>query len=102
MTKENWEKYDATSNEAFKDPKLNNLLEKHDHNRDDINNIWSIIKKHLLHCAKTSIPHKKVKNAANINYKKVDKLIPTPLYVQLRRLRSMYTVCNQHVTSGNF
>jgi exonuclease III/ribonuclease HI len=97
MDKEKWAKYESKTNEQFNDQNLIRLLHKDTHDRQDINDIWACMKNILQTCAKSAIPYKKTRYNQNVNHKKADRLIPSALYVQLRRLRLMYSTCNKHL-----
>ncbi|CAG8711128.1 666_t:CDS:1 [Rhizophagus irregularis] len=84
MNKEKWDKYKLNTHDCFKDPELWKILDQPQHDIQDLNRIWSIIKEHMLKCATSSIPNKKIRMGANMSKKKADLLIPKHLYVQLR------------------
>ncbi|CAB4480688.1 unnamed protein product [Rhizophagus irregularis] len=87
--------YATKTDDELVNSNLEILLNQDSHNMNDINSIWQVIKDILFKAAKSKIPNKKIKVGKNMARKKLAITIPKFLYVQLRRLRLIYSMCNK-------
>ncbi|CAB4485138.1 unnamed protein product [Rhizophagus irregularis] len=95
MDNDKWQGYATKTDDELVNSNLEILLNQDSHNKNDINSIWQVFKNILLKAAKSKIPNKKIKVVNNMARKKSVITIPKFLYVQLRKLRLMYSTCNK-------
>ncbi|PKB95763.1 hypothetical protein RhiirA5_436081 [Rhizophagus irregularis] len=95
MDNDKWQGYATKTDDELVNSNLEILLNQNSHNKNDINSIWQVFKNILLKAAKSKIPNKKIKVVNNMARKKSVITIPKFLYVQLRKLRLMYSTCNK-------
>lgn len=94
-TAQQWTKYNEDTQDKFMNNiELQSLLDSEDITQETIDRIWNLIKDTLSFCANKNIPKKRSQNKQNISRKKLDRLIPSDTFMQLRRLQAMNKACN--------